>query len=200
MTASRARERPAADAQRGRIARRAAPGCTPPGSRTGTGGRPPGRCRRRGRRRARSPRASRTAAATPACASPGVIVDPHRARARLPSTATFVVVVFVVAAGVGLGLRLLALRLPASRPSPGTCAGQRRQLVAHDVAQRRRRHAAGEALRVRQLLGARGAAERQADLSLGRVDADDLGLQRLARLDELLRRPRCAPRRTRRRG
>ena len=50
-----------------------------------------------------------------------------------------------------------------------------------------RRHAAREALRVRQLLGAGGAAERQADLPLGRVDADDLGLQRLARLHERLR-------------
>src|SRR6185436_19987388 len=66
-------------------------------------------------------------------------------------------------------------------------AGERGQLVAHDVAQGRRRHAAGEALRVRQLLGARGAAERQTDLALRRVDRDHLGLQRLARLHEGLR-------------
>ena len=70
----RARERPPADAQPAEPRRPAARGCTRPGSRTGTGARPRGRCRRRGRRRARSPRASRTGAATPACASPGVIV------------------------------------------------------------------------------------------------------------------------------
>src|SRR6185369_17046994 len=61
---------------------------------------------------------------------------------------------------------------------------QRGQLVAHDVAERRRGDAAREPLRVRHLLGARGAAERKADLPLGGVDADDLGLEDLPHLDE----------------
>src|SRR3954447_17266401 len=84
-------------------------------------------------------------------------------------------------------LPLLVLPLPLLLAAVlGGLAGQRRELVSHDVAQRRRGHAAREALRVGKLLGPRGAAERESDLSLGGVDGDDLRLQRLARLDERL--------------
>src|SRR5450432_2232459 len=61
-----------------------------------------------------------------------------------------------------------------------------RELVSHDIAQSGGGCAAREPLRIGHLLGPGGAPKGQANLSLGRVDVDDLGLQDLAWLDELL--------------
>src|SRR6185436_6925668 len=127
--------------------------------------RPRGRCRRRGCRTARSPTASRTAETRPGCVTPNSSSShphhPHVARPATGAVSLRLVVAPVVSGRSGLPLLALLLGLLCPAAFLRRLAGERRQLVAHDVAQGRRRHAAGETLRVRQLLGARGAAERQ---------------------------------------
>src|SRR4029079_15207671 len=111
------------------------------------GGRPPGKCRRRGYRTARSPTASRTVETTRGCVMTSTSSShPHpRAADRIGRPLRLVVAPVV---GGGSGLPLLRLPTLLALTLIGRLAGQRGQLVAHDVAQRRRRHAAREALRV----------------------------------------------------